>query len=319
MKKTIWLLLLLAVTAGGYGFYTYWTERRDAATGSEVFRVARVESMSLKRTVESTGEVQPENRVGVKSPVSGRIDTLLVRQGDTVQKGDVIAWISSTERATLLDMARAKGEEEFQHWQTIYKAAPLIAPLTGTVIARDFEPGQTMNPSDSIVVIADRLIVAGQVDESDIGAIFNGQEVLIRLDAYPDLPFRGKVASIAFDARMISNIKMYETRIDPENLPEIARSGMTATLNFVVEERRDVPVVPTAALDYRSGVPVVRVADATGRETEILPVETGLSEQGFTELIGSLREGDAVLVPEFIRAKERGTNPLLPAASRRGM
>ena len=88
------------------------------------FTSAKVELKTLRRTVESTGEVRPDNRLEVKSPIAGRIETLLVNEGDLVEKGQIVAWISSTERATLLDTARAKGADELKYWEEIYKAAP---------------------------------------------------------------------------------------------------------------------------------------------------------------------------------------------------
>lgn len=318
MKKIILLLIVLALAGGGFRFYKIKKEKTAAEAEAQKFVPAKVELKTLQETVESTGEIRPDNRLEVKSPISGRIEQLLVNEGDTVQKGQVVAWLSSTERATLLDTARAKGEEELKYWEDIYKAAPLVAPLSGTVIVRSLEPGQTITASSAVIVIADQLIIVGQVDETDIGAVFAGQTVHVTLDAYPDASFEGTVKRIAYDSKMVSNVTMYEVDVTPENLPDFARSGMTATLTFLMKEHKDVPAVPTAALEYRKGGTFVRLPAGNGAEPESREVKTGLSENSFTEIVSGLTAGEEVLIPQVVRKKDNGANPFLPGRSSSG-
>ena len=155
-------------------------------------------------------------------------------------KGQILGWVSSTERATLLDAALATSEEELEYWQELYKPSPLMSPLKGTIIARNFEPGQSINASDAVVVIADDLIIIASLDETDIGQVKLGQKVNVRLEAYPDREFPCEVEKIAYDARMVSNVTMYEVDVRPDRLPPFARSGMTANLEFMYrrENRR---------------------------------------------------------------------------------
>lgn len=313
MKKIIFTLVVLALAAGGFWFYRMHKKKAEAAVAAQKFTVAKVEIKTLSKTVESTGEVRPDNRLEVKSPISGRIEQLLVDEGDLVQKGQIIAWISSTERATLLDTARSKGENEVKYWEEIYKAAPLVAPLSGTVIVRSLEPGQTITSSSAVIVIADRLIVVGQLDETDIGAVFAGQRVTVKLDAYPDSSFSGTVASIAYDSKVVSNVTMYEVDVAPENLPDFARSGMTATLTFMIEQHEDVPVVPTSALEYRGNKTFVRLPAQEGKEPESRPVKTGLSENSYTEITQGLEPGEEVLIPQVVRKKDGAANPFMPS------
>jgi membrane fusion protein, macrolide-specific efflux system len=317
MKKIIWLLIILALAGGGFWFYTAHKKKIAAAAEAQKFTPAKVEIKTLRHTVESTGEVRPENRLNVKSPIAGRIEKILVNEGDAVSKDQVVAWISSTERATLLDTARAKGEEELSYWEGIYKAAPLVAPLSGTVINRGFEPGQTISSADAVVVIADRLIVVGQLDETDIGAISPGQQVDVKLDAYPDSSFEGTVKSVAYDSKMVSNVTMYEVDVMPKKLPDFARSGMTASLSFLVEEHKEVPAVPTAALEYRKGKAFVKLPAKDGKEPETRMVKTGLSENSFTEIVKGLEAGDDVLIPQIMRKKDSARNPFMPGSNMR--
>lgn len=312
MKKIMLILLLLALAGGGFFYYQARQHKKAAAVEAQKYTTAEVERRTMRLTVDSTGEVRPENRLEVKPPMAGRVEQLLVNEGESVRKGQIVAWMSSTERATLLDAARAKGPDALAYWEEIYKAAPLISPLDGTVIVRSIEPGQTIAANNAVIVIADRLILVGQVDETDIGSVRAGQKVTIRLDAYPDSVFEGTVKSIAYDSKVVSNVTMYEVKVAPGNLPGFARSGMTATLTFLMKERMDVPAVPTAALEYRRDKAFVLIPAAGGKEPESRPVKTGISENTFTEITEGLAEGDTVLIPQVTRKKETAANPFLP-------
>jgi macrolide-specific efflux system membrane fusion protein len=250
MKKAIiWILLLLL--AGG-GFYWFRGREPESGTGPS-YDTAVVERRNLKVTVESTGEVEPRNRLSVKPPIAGRLEELLVDEGETVEKGQILGWVSSTERATLLDAALATSQEELEYWQDQYKPTPLICPIKGTIIARDFEPGQTISASDAVVVIADDLIIVANLDETDIGLIAAGQTVTVTLEAYPDKSFACEVEKIAYDAEIVSNVTMYEVDVRPLRMPSFARSGMTADIEFVIEEKANALTLPASAIQQKTG------------------------------------------------------------------
>ena len=84
---------------------------------------------AIRNLISCTGTVLPKNRLEVKPPVNGRIEKILVREGDKVKTGEILALMSSTERAALLDAARGKGEETLQYWEGVYKPIPLPAPV----------------------------------------------------------------------------------------------------------------------------------------------------------------------------------------------
>ena len=251
MKKPIkWIVILCVV--GGAGYWYYNSKVKTVGATKPSFDKELVEVRDIRITVESTGEVQPRNRLDVKPPIAGRLEELLVDEGDKVIKGQILGWISSTERATLLDAALATSEEEYEYWEELYKPSPLISPLEGTIIARNFEPGQSIGVNDAVIVIADDLIVVANLDETDIGQVKNDQAVKVALEAYPDREFECVVEKIAYDAKTISNVTMYEVDVRPNRLPKFSRSGMTANLEFVVEEKADVLTLSAAAIQQKT-------------------------------------------------------------------
>jgi macrolide-specific efflux system membrane fusion protein len=247
MKKAIKWIVVLAVLAGA-GYWVYSSKIKKTESDKPTYDRAKAELRDLRTTVESTGEVQPRNRLDVKPPIAGRLEQLMVDEGDKVEKGQILGWVSSTERATLLDAALATSKEELAYWEDLYKPSPLVSPLKGTIIARNFEPGQSINANDAVVVIADDLIIVASLDETDIGQVKLDQAVEVRLESYPDRPFDCVVEKIAYDARNVQNVTMYEVDVRPENLPRVARSGMTANLEFIIEEKTGALVVPAAAV-----------------------------------------------------------------------
>jgi len=137
----------------------------------EVIREVSVRVGPIKTIISATGKVLPKNRLEIKPPVSGRIEGILVKEGDFVKKGDTLGWMSSTERAALLDAAQGQGEEKLKYWQQVYKPIALVAPIDGEVIVATIQPGQAVTTADAALVLSDQLIVRAQVDETDIGKI----------------------------------------------------------------------------------------------------------------------------------------------------
>ena len=174
----------------------------------QVVRTVKAYRGDLEVKVTATGTVKPYNRVEIKAPIPGRVEEVLVREGDWVKKGQVLAQMSSSERAALLDAARARGAETMKRWEEAYKMAPLLAPLDGTIIVRSVEPGQTVTTADPVVVLSDRLIVEALVDETDLSLIEIGQKTGIQLDAYPKETFWGKVDHLMYESKLMNNVNV---------------------------------------------------------------------------------------------------------------
>ena len=184
-------------------------------------------------TVITTGVVEPQNRLEIKPSISGRIEEILVHEGDHVRSGDVLAWMSSTERAALIDAARSQGNKELKYWEEVYKKTPLISPIDGEIIDRPVEPGQTVTTSDAVLVLSDRLVVNAQFDETDVGKVKIGQKAFITLDAYPDIQLDGVVDHIAYESQVINNVTIYDVDILLRNMKS-RREYAPATIKHVI-------------------------------------------------------------------------------------
>ena len=188
---------------------------------------------SIKIFVSTTGTVLPQNRLEIKPPLAGRIESILVVEGQHVKKGQTLAYMSSSDRAALLDAARGQGIQKLKQWEDTYKPIPLIAPIDGEVIVRAVEPGQSVTASDPVLVLSDRLIIQAQVDETDIGKIQLGQKAMIVLDAYSDQTIEGLVDHVYYESKTVNNVTMYNVDILPNKVPDFFRSGMSANIDVI--------------------------------------------------------------------------------------
>ncbi len=312
-KKWMMGILLIVLCGGGSWF---WAQNRN---NSPKFQAVSVIRDDLSITVPSTGIVTPENRVEIKPPIAGRVEEVLVQEGDTVRKGQIIAWMSSTERSALLDLARVKGEGEVKRWETLYKPTPLISPISGTVIARLIQPGQTVN-QDAIMVLCDHLIINAQVDETDIGKIKVGQNAKMTLDAYPKNPFDGKVSRIAYEAQTVNNVTIYTVYVTPQNT-SLLKSGMTADVLFTIQSKPQVLTIPVQALVRQRGNKAMVITNIQNpKKPKRTAIKTGISNGQVIEVMEGLTQNDTVYIPQkpILRKKKAGNSPFNPSSPRGG-
>lgn len=135
--------------------------------------------------------------------------------------------------------------------------AEIRAPISGVIINRNVERGQTVAASFNtprLFIIAEDLAlmeILANVDESDIGQIKKDQEARFTVAAYPDLNFVGRVVEIRLQPTVIQNVVNYTVVVETENPRNLLLPGMTATLDFVVDEVKDAFAVPASALNLK--------------------------------------------------------------------
>ncbi len=129
----------------------------------------------------------------------------------------------------------------------------ITSPISGTVIDRAIEEGQTVAASfqtPTLFLIAEdlsKMEIHAQVDESDIGLIKKGQSVRFEVQAYDDI-FTGTVREVRLEPQVVQNVVNYTVVIDADNKDDLLLPGMTATIDFIVEQKKNVLLVPASAL-----------------------------------------------------------------------
>ncbi len=239
----------------------------------------------------------------------------------------------------------ARARAQLSSDQTQFSKALILSPVTGVVLSRQIEPGQTVAASFNapvLFVIAEDLSAMRlevKVDEADVGQVAAGQSATFQVDAFPGRTFPAQVERVDVGANAgtgsttsssSSTVVAYTAVLAVNNSDSTLRPGMTATAEIVTSEKKDVLLVPNAALRFspdggakeRTGVTKVLMpgpprgtASAQSREVKIgrgsaqqvhvlgadgqpqpVAVTTGDTNGTLTEVTGdSLRAGDAVI------------------------
>jgi HlyD family secretion protein len=130
------------------------------------------------------------------------------------------------------------------------------SPVQGVIIDRRVNIGQTVVSSlsaPSLFLIAKDLThiqVWVSVNEADIGHIRPGQPVTFTVDAYPSEVFKGEVGKVRLNATMTQNVVTYTVEVNTDNSSGKLLPYLTANVKFIVSDRRQVLMVPNAALRW---------------------------------------------------------------------
>jgi len=219
--------------------------------------------------------------------------------------------------------------------ETNLSKARILSPITGVVLSRNVEPGQTVASSlqaPILFTIAEdlsKMEVQVDVDEADVGHVREGQKATFTVDAYPDRTFTAEIRELRFGSEVVQGVVTYKAVLTTDNSELLLRPGMTATAEIVVAHVADAVTVPNAALrfsppsgseavDQRNflqkimpGPPRLRKPSTTetssGAERKIWRLEDGTPEEVSvtvgatdgkrTEIVkGELAPGQAVIV-----------------------
>jgi multidrug efflux pump subunit AcrA (membrane-fusion protein) len=175
----------------------------------------------------------------------------------------------------------------------------LLASRGGMVMTLPFSAGDTITANIDFATLGDlnNIRLAADIIELDINKISVGQSVEAQFDALPGETYVGKVLSIDPLPVRVGGLVNYTVYIGLPSTPANTRSGMSCTITFVLEELHDVLLVPSAAVRM-SGPTNIKVVDIRDPQGKIVvqPVELGLSDGRFVEVLSGLQEGARVLL-----------------------
>lgn len=213
--------------------------------------------------------------------------------------------------------------------ETNLTKAEIKAPISGVVIARKIEPGQTVAATFQTPILFTlaedlaRMELLLDVDEADIGNVREGQEGSFIVDAYPGRVFPAKITAVRNNPKTVQNVVTYEVVLSVDNPFFVLRPGMTATATITVDARENVLTVPNAALRFAPpNAPEFsrlfsNAAPTTDRTVWLLrdrkpvrvTVTTGLTDGRRTEITGGdLKAGQEVVTDILRRGQTRPEN-----------
>lgn len=220
------------------------TERSRARLLSAKARVSQV--------VATTKEAQASHsRLEELHRISG---------GRTPSKADLEASLATVERAKAdLESAKAsvsESEADLRSIESDLEKTVICSPVDGIVLTRSIEVGQTVAASftaPQLFLIAEDLskmdlVVA--VAEADIGSVKDAQPASFTVDAWPTRTYEATVKKVSFGSLVTNNVVTYNTELEVRNDDLSLRPGMTATAEISIARRKNVFLIPNAALRF---------------------------------------------------------------------
>jgi peptidoglycan hydrolase-like protein with peptidoglycan-binding domain len=153
------------------------------------------------------------------------------------------------------------------------------------------------------VVSPSRLTATAQISQADIADLKLGQKAQMAIDGYESDTFTGRISYISSEPVSSSSTSgsssstQYSITVSPQDLPKLAKSGMTGTLTIVIAQRTDVITVPTSAVSGSSGTSFVRVMQ--NGQPVFRQVQTGMATSSTTEITSGLADGETVVTGQY--------------------
>jgi multidrug efflux pump subunit AcrA (membrane-fusion protein) len=144
-----------------------------------------------------------------------------------------------------------------------------------------------------------RIKIRSTINETDIGKVKTGQRVIVRLEAYPDKPFTGKVSDIgklSYKKEEKSTVKIFDFAIILDNSDPILKPGMTVSCEVFYAELKDVLYVENSCLKKVNSTYYLNMKVKNNWVER--PVEIGPRNNNFTVIYGDFKEGTKLLLPE---------------------
>jgi len=190
-----------------------------------------------------------------------------------------------------------KAEADLKTAQIRYSYSYIYAPKSGIISFVSTQEGETvvagLNAPQFVTILdPEKLENWIYVDETEIGKVKKGMEVLFRVDAYRDKVFKGKVVEIYPKPKILNNVVYYIVVARGFKDVELLRPEMTTHNQIIAGVKKGVLVVPNQAVKWKNGKFIVYKVE--GNKVVEVPVKVGWSDDTYTEIVSGLREGDKV-------------------------
>ncbi len=283
---------------------------------------------TIKSTLEFTGDIDPNRKVGIFARVGGNLENVLVQVGDWVQTGQLLAQIDTTEIyqelilfsatyhniKTILDRNQELAAKNLISTQELdnsrasmeiaqanYEASKLrmrhtsiTAPFNGIITERFFDPGALVNANNAVLfTLVDFQTVKVMVDvlEKDIPKIRKGAQAFLTVDAYPGDVFEGvlKRFSESLDVRT----RTMNVEVDVPNHDHRLKPGMFGTVHVVLDTHPNAITIPSSIiLKDAVGYFLWVVHDGKSLRKN---VDVGWNQNERTEILAGLSIKDSII------------------------
>ena len=281
------------------------TIRVNNAGGLTTAQAATASVNGVSSIASATFAYQAERTLTAQA--GGTVSAINVQAGDAVSKGDILIELTGddlTESIQSASESLRSAEISMQNQQDNMSNYTITSPISGTIIEKDAKQGDALTSGSTLCVIYDLsyLEMVINVDELQIGALSVGQKVQITADAVADKTYVGTVTRVSMKGSSSGGTTTYPITIRIDNTDGL-RPGMNANAEIVVAEANNALVVPNAAVIRGGYVLVSKKSPSAANAVEdmdapegyvYVKVETGVSDDSYTEIKSGLQEDDTV-------------------------
>jgi len=252
-------------------------KKKDVAERLDTFPVktAPAQVRDLEETIILVGSIKAKDEATLLSRVPGKLQENLLKEGEPVRKGQAVSLVERDEVGVR------------------FEPAPVPSTLNGTVARIYLDRGQdvTLQTPVALVVDASEIIVRAEVPERYAARASMGEPVRVRVEAYPERTFSGRVSKVSPVVDPSTRSTLIEARLD--NSFGKLRSGMFGEVTLITGSRSGVLAVPKDALTDGSGPAVFVIANGKAFKRD---VELGLQSDRFLEIRKGVKPGEKVAV-----------------------
>lgn len=278
------LTALIALAGCGGGESEAVQEEQSQAIRVEVASIAPI---TLEDVLTLPGATSPDADVCVSSESTGTVIWLNAKEGEWVQKGQLLARLDTKSSGARFDKAKAarklaaeqvrrrrelleKGvlaQEEFDRMESELRQTEaslkemqvdveygvVRAPIAGVINKRFVDRGERLNAGDKVVDIVNPAIIRTTINvpEMDIPFVTNGQEVTVTVDAIPGRTWKGIVDFVSYKASEAS--KTFEVRVLTDNADGKIRAGMLARVSLLRRSLKQAVTIPLHTIINQGG------------------------------------------------------------------
>jgi len=347
MKKKWWIIGIIVVLVIVSPFI--WSKFLNRTNGEELAKknitidpkmITSVKRGDLKKTVSTSGYLQPADERALAFSLPGKIEEVLISEGQRVTEGEVLVRLERSQQEynylkakNTYELIKTSGSErEIREQELNFQIAKknlddtiLRAPFAGLITEVSVKPGDYINSGKEVAYIIDdsSYEIEVAVNEIDSLEVEVGQEAIIILDAFPGREFSGRVKEIHNYTQNVNGVVTLPVVVQLEETNKQFKPGFSALVEIIVGRAEGKLLVPITAILNRDGKQVV--VKVVNNKPVFTPVKTGLSDGLYTIIEEGLAEGDEIITNVYEFAKTDSTSkatgvrgaPMIPGMGRK--
>jgi len=346
MKKNITIVLIIIAALASIGFVLTKNKAENKAktdivaekNASVSVKTTQVQTQEVSLDFLANGNFEPIQELTFSAEKSGKVISVLVKEGDYVNVGQTLVIVRSDVINVNAQTAKAaydNAKSDYDRYENAFKSGGVTkqqldqaklaltnagnslkqaninvgdtkvkAPIKGFINKKYIEPGSILTgmPATAMfdIVNVSKLKLKVTVNESQVASLKLGNTINVTSSVFPDKTFAGKITFIAAKADESLN---FPVELEIENSGDKSlKAGMYGTANFGSKQKQQLKVVPRNALVGSVSSNEVFVVE--NGIAKLKKVTSGRILGDLVEIVDGLSDGDTVIVTGQINLQD---------------